>query len=174
MIESLHTALGPHYLQIKFVHLVFVSIWLWSTAVAFAYFVVPVMQNWRRNPQDTELAALRDWVFERFDQGVALEHTAFPMIIVTGLLLLVAGGWTSESSWLVLKLAIFIAIFLPLEICDYYISHVGNKRLIRDSGDEAGYQQAVLTHWWFFLLTTPAIVIFPLLVFYLAVVKPVF
>ncbi|CAA0102757.1 Uncharacterised protein [Halioglobus japonicus] len=173
MIDTAQAVLAPYYLQIKFVHILCSMMWLWSTSVAFLYFVVPVMQHWRRSPQDADLIALRNWVLERFDQGVVLEHVAFPLVIISGVLMLCAGGWTTASNWLVLKLAIVCAIVLPIEILDYHLSHFsGNKRFKRDKGDEVGYEKAIDFHWKFLLLSTPPMIVFGISILYLAVVKP--
>lgn len=172
-MDTVQAFLAPYYLQIKFVHVLSATLWLWSTAVAFMYFVVPVMQHWRRSPEDAELIELRNWVLERFDQGVVMEHVAFPLLVISGLLMLFVGSWTTASSWLVLKLAIVIAIMMPIEIVDYYLTHFGgNKRLKRDSGDMEGYEKAIEFHWKFLMATTPAVIVFGMSILYLAVVKP--
>jgi uncharacterized membrane protein len=173
MIAFLQTTLGPYYMYIKFIHVIFAMMWVFSTAVAYAYFLLPVMKAWRRNPQDGEIIVMRDWVMERFDEGVIYEHVAFPMVLVTGPLLYVVGGWNTGVGWLDLKLLILIGLFIPIEIADYYLSHFGgNKRKIRDSGDMEKYERLIHTHWWFFLVTTPAVMIYGVLMVFLAVTKP--
>lgn len=172
MIETLRALLAPYYLQIKFIHIVAVTVWLWSTAVAYAYYLVPVFKAWRRNPRDAELIELRNWVMERFDHGVIYEHIAFPVALITGLSLYITAGWTTASGWIALKLLIVIGIFLPIEIADYYLSHFGgNKARVRAFNDSVRYEQAVHTHWWFLLLVTPPVMLFGLVVMYLAVTK---
>ena len=103
MIAFLQTTLAPYYIYIKFVHVIFVMMWVFSTSVAYAYFLLPVMKAWRRNPQDGEVMVMRDWIMERFDEGVIYEHIAFPMILITGPLLYVVGGWNTgkdcHPSW---------------------------------------------------------------------------
>jgi uncharacterized membrane protein len=173
MIALLQTTLAPYYIYIKFVHVVFVMMWVFSTSVAYAYFLLPVMKAWRRNPQDGEVIVMRDWIMERFDEGVLYEHIAFPMILITGPLLYVVGGWNTGVGWLDLKLLILIGLFIPVEIADYYMSHFGgNKRKIRDSGDMEKYESYIHKHWWFFLVTTPAVMIYGVLMVFLAITKP--
>jgi uncharacterized membrane protein len=173
MIAFLQAVLAPYYLYLKLVHLVAVTVWLWSTAVGYSYYLVPVFKAWRRNPGDADIVALRDWVMDRFDQGVIYEHLAFPTILVTGPLLWIAGGWTPEAGWFLLKLLIIVSIFVPMEICDYYLSHLGgNKRRLREAGDTAGHERAIHIHWWFLLLSTAPVMVFGVLVLFLAVIKP--
>ena len=98
MISFLQEILGPYYFYVLFVHLIFVMIWMWSTAVGFAFYLVPVFKAWRRNPEDRQVLTLRNWVMERFDHGVIYEHIAFPMIMLTGPLLWIIGGWKDRKS----------------------------------------------------------------------------
>jgi len=173
MIAFLQNILGPYYQWIKFVHLFFVMIWLWSTAVGFVYYLLPVFKAWRRNPEDEGIITMRDWVMERFDQGVVYEHVAFPMILLTGPLLWIVGGWNPASGWLALKLLIVIGVFVPVEIVDYYLSHFGgNKHRVRMTGDKEAYERAMQQHWLFFLITSPPVMVFGLVIVLLAVVKP--
>jgi len=173
MIEFIREVLGPYYLQIKFVHVVFVAMWVFSTSVAYAFYILPVFKAWRRNPHDPEILVARNWVMERFDDGVSYEHIAFPMVLITGPLLYILGGWNTSMAWLDLKLLIVIGLFIPVEIIDFYMSHFGgNKRKIRDSGDMEKYERYMQRHWWFFLVTTPAVMVYGVLLMYLAITKP--
>ena len=173
MIAFLQSTLGPYYLYIKFVHLVFVAMWVFSTSMAYAFYLLPVFKAWRRNPEDKEILAARNWVMERFDEGALYEHIAFPMILLTGPLLYVVGGWSTSMGWLSLKLLIVIGLFIPIEICDFYLSHFGgNKSGFRKRGDEVGYEKHVQMHWWFFLVTTPPVMVYGILVMFLAITKP--
>jgi len=173
MIALLQSILGPYYLFLKLIHLIAVTVWLWSTAVGYAFYLVPVFKAWRRNPEDLEIIALRDWVMERFDHGVIYEHIAFPMVVLTGPLLWITGGWDLAAGWFLLKLLIVISIFVPMEVCDYYLSHLGgNKQRLRESGDAQRYERGIHRHWWFLLITSAPIVVFGVLVMFLAVTKP--
>ena len=173
MIAFLQDAVGPYYIYIKFVHLLFVMLWIWSTSVAFAFYLVPVFKAWRRSPQDEQIVTMRNWVMERFDHGVIYEHVAFPIVLLTGLLLWVVGGWTPTSAWFVLKLLIIVGIFLPIEIFDYYLAHLGgNKRRLRRKGDPAAYERGVRNHWLYLVIVSPAVMVFAVLVVFLTVTKP--
>jgi uncharacterized membrane protein len=172
MVEGIRAALAPYYLDIKFIHLVAVSAWIWSTSVAYMYYLVPVFRAWRRNPGDLQIIALRDWVMDRFDSGATYEHVAFPVVLLSGALLIFIAGWTLASTWLVLKLLIVIGLFVPIEVCDYYLSHFGgNKARLRAQGTPDRVEASIHRHWWFLLLTTPLITIFPFVVVFLAVTK---
>lgn len=172
-MESLRMLLAPWYMEIKFVHLFAVMAWVWSTSVAYMYYLVPVFKAWRRNPDDPGIIVLRDWVMDRFDQGARIEHIAFPAILISGPLLYIAAGWSTSATWLTLKLAIVICVFLPIEFVDYHLSHFkGNKqRVLEQQGPEA-HEHKLRQHWWFFLVTTPLITYFAFIVVFLAIVKP--
>lgn len=173
MIDFIQNILGDYYTLVKYIHILFVMIWSFSTFVGAAYYVYPVMNMWRRNPRDPEIIHLRNWVMERFDEGVIYEHIAFPIVLITGPLLYILGGFDFSTNWLNLKLLIVIGIFIPIEIFDYHISHFGgNKEKLRRAGDMTKYEKAVHSHWWFLLITTPAILIFVILVLTLALTKP--
>lgn len=173
MLDAVRNFLSEYYLQLKFLHLTAVMVWVWSTSVAYAFYLVPVFKAWRRNPEDAEIIRLRNWVMERFDQGAIYEHVALPVILITGPLLFWAGGFDSSVGWLMLKLLIVVGLFIPIEICDYYLAHFGGaKHRYRASGDWAGYERALHQHWWFLLVTSPAVMISGVLVLYLAITKP--
>ncbi len=173
MISFLQGLLAPYYLYIKAIHMLAMAVWLASTAVGYAFYLVPVFKAWRRNPRDPEIVALRNWVMERFDHGVIYEHLAFPTIIITGPLLWIAGGWDLSAGWFLLKLLIVISVFVPMEIADFWYSHFGgSKAHLRAQGDPQRYEQGMHRHWWFFLLTSAPVVVFGVLVLALAITKP--
>lgn len=173
MLASIQQSLGSYYIYIKFIHLLAVMIWSWSTSVAYVWYLQGAWKAWLRNPQDSLLKARRNWAFEQFDRGVILEHIAFPVVLITGPLLLIITGWPLLTPWLVVKLGIVLLVFLPVEAFDYWISHFGgNKRRIKQNHDEARYEYFIQLHWRFFRISTPLIVIFVPLTIFLAVVKP--
>mgnify|MGYP003987498079 CR=1 FL=1 len=171
---NLHSMISPFYLEIKTLHLLSVAMWSFSTAVAFRNYFVPVYKYWIRHRDDEAAIQDRNDVMEKFDRGAVLEHVAFPVAIITGLLMIWIAGWSLNSvNWLVLKLGIILFVFVPVEIVDYYISHFGgNKERIRRSATPERYEPMVLFHWKFFKVTTPLVMIFIPLLFYLAVAKP--
>ncbi len=175
-LAATRSAFGPYYMIIKFVHLLAVMMWAFSTAVAYAWHVRSAYLAYLRNPDDEEAKRRRDWAMELFDRGVVLEHTAFPVIILTGLLLFIVGGWWNVGlswSWLVVKLAVVVFVFVPMEVIDYWLSHFGgNKRRIRQSGDLEKYERFMGHHWLFLRVTTPIVLTTIPTVIYLAVVKP--
>lgn len=174
-MEELRSLLLPWYLQIKFIHLLMVAMWSFSTAVAYCYYIIPAFRAWQGNPDNAAALARRNEFMERFDTGAVLEHVAFPLLLLTGLLMVWLADWPwREVNWLGLKLGIVLLIFLPMEVVDYYISHLGgNKRRIRAAGNAQRYEKMIRFHWQFFRVSTPLIVVFVPLVFYLAVAKPV-
>jgi uncharacterized membrane protein len=173
MVELIREVLAPFYIYIKAIHILAIMAWIWSTSVAYAFYLVPAFKAWRRNPNDPEIVAFRNWAIERFDDGAVYEHIAFPLILITGPLLLIIGGWNLSVGWLVLKLLIVFGIFLPIEALDYYLSHgPGNKVKLRTAGNAQGYELAVHRHWWFLLLSSPVVMVFAFAIVILAVVRP--
>ncbi len=173
MLETLTNWLAPYYLQIKFIHLLFVAMWFWSTSVAYTFYLVPLFRAWQQNPDHIDKIHLRNWAMERFDDGAILEHIAFPIVLTTGLLLMLIGGWNAASGWFALKLALVILVFLPIEIVDYYLAHFGgNKVKIRESGHIEAYEPTLRKHWLFLVISTPIVVVSITLVVYLAITKP--
>jgi Predicted integral membrane protein (DUF2269) len=175
LLEALRTLLLPWYLQVKFVHLFMIAMWSFSTAVAYRNFIVPAFRAWQRDPDNAAAIARRNEFMERFDNGAVLEHIAFPFVLLSGLLLVWLAGWSwQEVNWLSLKLGIVLFIFVPMEIVDYYLSHMGgNKRKIRATGNSSRYEALTQFHWRFFRVSTPLIIVLVPLVFYLAVTKPI-
>ncbi len=157
------------------VHLLAVALWAFSTAVAYMYYVAPVFRAWQRNPQDAGAVARRNEFMERFDRGVIIEHVAFPLLLATGVLMVWLAGWAwQDVNWLSLKLGIVFIIFVPIEIMDYYLSHFGgNKKKIRVAGNAERYEAMTRLHWQFFRVSTPLVIVFVPILFYLAVTKPV-
>jgi len=173
MLELIRETLGPYYLTVKFIHVFAVMAWSWSTAVAFTSYLKPSYIKWRRNPDDAALLQRRDWAFEQFDRGAVIEHTAFPILLISGGLLFALGRWDLDFNWLLAKLAIVVLVFFPIEIVDYWLSHMGgNKHRLRKQGATEKYQNYIRHHWTFFRITTPLITIFMPMVIFLAIVKP--
>lgn len=170
----IHDLLAPYYLVFKWVHLFFVAMWAFSTAVAYRYYVVPAFMAWMAKPEDAALKERRDWSIRAFDDGVILEHIAFPVILVTGATMVWLNGWAlNEVYWLTVKLAIIAVVFIPMEVVDYHISHfAGRKSLSLAAGEADRYEAQVAFHWKFFVITAKLVRIFVPLVFFLAVVKP--
>ena len=165
--------MAPYYLQLKFVHLLFVAMWFWSTSVAYSYYLVPLFRAWQSNPAEPDRVALRNWAMERFDDGAILEHVAFPVVLVTGLALMLVTGYTPAAGWFAMKLCFVVLIFIPIEVMDYYLAHFGgNKEHIRTSGNLADYEPAIRRHWLFLVISTPVVIVTISYTLYLAIVKP--
>ncbi|MCG8670149.1 MAG: hypothetical protein MI867_12095 [Pseudomonadales bacterium] len=173
MLEDLQSALMPYYIYIKFVHVFFVMIWSWSTAVAYTWYVKGAFLKWEKSPDDPTLIQRRNWAIEQFDKGVVMEHVAFPVILITGPLLYFIGPWNLDFTWLLIKLTVVVFVFLPLEIIDYWLSHFGgNKLKLKKKQKMEQYERAIQQHWRFLKASTPLVTIFIPAVIFLAVVKP--
>ena len=175
MLEEIRQALQPWYLQIKFIHLITVMIWSFSTAVAYTWYVRSAWLGWQKNPDDAARKQRRDWAMEQFDKGAVLEHIAFPFLLISGGLLFWITGWNLDSPWLALKLVLVAGIFVPMEMVDYWLSHFGgSKRQWRNKDDNHRYEKLMHWHWLFFRISTPLVALFIPLIIYLAVTKPAF
>lgn len=173
MLHSLHDALAPLYLQIKFLHVFFAMIWAFSTAVAYSYYVKGAFLKWERSPDDPVAVQRRNWAIEQFDRGAILEHVAFPILMVTGPLMYWLGPWDTNSTWLMIKLAVIALVFVPMEAFDYWLAHFGgNKEKLRKRNLPERYERAVRLHWRFLKVTTPLVMVFIPLLVWLAVTKP--
>ncbi|MZR63304.1 hypothetical protein [Alcanivorax sp. DP30] len=174
-MEELRVLLQPWYLQIKFVHLLFVMIWSFSTAAAYSWYVKSAWVAWQHNKEDPHRLERRNWTMEQFDKGAALEHIAFPIVLITGGLMVWLAGWGMNSHWLMIKLALVALVFGPIEVFDYWISHMGgSKKQWRLKGDMKRYETLMQWHWRFFQISTPLVVIVIPAIIYLAVTKPGF
>lgn len=110
---------------------------------------------------------------ERFDDGAILEHIAFPMVLASGILLMLIGGWSPVYGWFALKLVLVVLVFLPIEILDYYLAHFGgNKEKIRLSSNIDQYEPTIRRHWYFLVLSTPIVIVSITFAVYLAITKP--
>lgn len=173
MTEVIASWIAPYYLQIKFVHLFFVAMWLMSTSVAYRFYLLPIFQDWQRDPENFDKARLRNWAMERFDDGVILEHVAFPMLLLTGPLLMIAGGWNPGQGWFAMKMILIVLVFIPIEAMDYHLAHFAlNKEKLRLAGETEAYEDAIHLHWWFLVFTSPIVIISIPYAIYLVVVKP--
>jgi uncharacterized membrane protein len=173
LLASASDFLSDNYVTLKFIHIVFAAVWAWSTSVAYGNYLVPLFRDWQRSPQDPDRIRRRNWAMERFDEGAKLEHIAFPLLLITGPLLMLAGGWSPDSGWFAMKLVLIVLVFLPIEIADFYLAHFGgNKEKLRLAGDLQAYESAIHLHWWFLIIPTPIVIVSITFTFYLAIVKP--
>ncbi len=173
MLDAISAYISDHYIWFKAIHMIFAMIWVWSTSVAYGSYLVPAVRKWLRNPEGVDEIQMRNWVMERFDQGVILEHIAFPVLLITGPLLMLAGGWTAADGWLAAKLVLVVLLFIPIELYDYWLSHfTGNKEKLRLAGKDKEYELFIHRHWWFLIVTTPIISIFAIGTLVLAITKP--
>lgn len=173
-MDQLQALLQPYYLVFKWIHVFFVAMWAFSTAVAYRYYVVPVFNQWLKDRNNPELTEKRNWTFEAFDRGVILEHVAFPVILLTGLTMLWLNDWPLDKVyWLTVKLMIVAIFFIPMEIVDYHISHFGGRKALSLAANDADrYERQIQYHWKFFRVTAPIVRIGVPAVFFLAVAKP--
>lgn len=173
-MEVLRSALVPWYPWIKALHVFAAMAWAWSTSVAWVFYLRPAFRKANANPGDPVARERRNQRMEAFDRGAIIEHVAFPVLVVTALLMIwVARPNLSSWNYLTAKLWLGILVFVPMEIVDVWLSHLGgNKRRIRLRGELGRYEQVMRWHWTFFRITEPIVVVFVPLIVFLAVAKP--
>jgi len=174
MIEEARLAIGVWYPYIKALHVMSVALWAFSTAVAWAFYLKPVLQAARANPEDVQLRRRRDEFMKRFDAGASFEHVAFVLLVVTALLML----WVNQIdlgvfNFLTFKLLVGIVIIVPMEAIDVWLSHLGgSKAHLAKQGDDERYEQVMEWHWKFFRVTEPLVIVLVPAMFVIAVAKP--
>jgi hypothetical protein len=173
-MEPLRQAILPFFFWIKAVHVISAAIWSFSTAVAFTNYVKPAIARWRRNPDDPEARARLREFMERFDRGVVLEHVAFVSLVATALLMI----WIRDVgllrwSFIPFKFWIGVLVILPMEALDVWLAHLGgNKRGLRNTADDARYEQVMGWHLLFLRVTEPLVIVLIPTFFVIAIVKP--
>ena len=120
-----------YYPYIKFIHLFSMMIWGMSAVGAYVYYFRSTLFEVKKDPQNIELQRRLIWVYEQFDKTVVLEHIVFSLALITGLLMFVMAGWTTDNSWMLVKLVIVVGFFIPLEVLDVWISHVLGPRILK-------------------------------------------
>jgi len=173
-VDEFRAFFDPYFLAIKAVHVLAASLWGFSTAVAYLYFVKPAFRRVDRRPDDPGVRAIRDRSMEAFDRGAAIEHWALLVLIVTAVLLLWLGRvdltrWNSVTA----MVWVGVLVILPLEGLDIYLAHLGgNKERIRLSGDMERYERMLALHRTFLRASEPVIMILVPAMFFIAIAKP--
>ena len=121
-----------YYPYIKFIHLFSMMIWGMSAVGAYVYYFRSTLFEVKKDTQNIELQRRLIWVYEQFDKTVVLEHIVFSLALITGLLMFVMAGWTTDNSWMLVKLVIVVGFFIPLEVLDVWISHVLGPRILKN------------------------------------------
>lgn len=174
-MDVLHGWLSPFFLQIKFVHLLSVMIWLWSASIAYSFLLVTAWKEWRKDPANRELRGRRDWVFFHYERGLVLEHSAMVVTLITGPLLIWLGDMdVLAMRWMLIKVVIVVIVLVPLEIMDSWLAHFGgNKRGLKEKGvSDEKFEEYMQLNWLFLKQSAPIAVLAILITLYLAVVKP--
>ncbi len=169
--------LAPHRSLLLFVHLCAAIGWI-GPAMGASWLVHVSAHQTRRHPDDAEAMRRDAWVRRYFNQVVALEHVAFAVLLVTGLMLGEAESWLrGGQAWLRWKVALMMLVFVPMEIIDLaltaWLQHADRRRASLPEG-ERGANAARAARWQdlFLRATIPPVTIGIPLTLYLAVVKP--
>ena len=172
-MEMIQHALAGHYGLIKFIHVFFVMTWAMSAVGAYVFYLRTAVYHAGKNPADPVWQARRIWAFDQWDKTVWLEHAALPIILVTGPLLFLSGGWSFQHHWLAWKLAIVILAFLPMEAVDIWVSHVRGPGVAmnREQSPEA-WESFRAMQLKFYRIVSPIVRFGIPFVIFLAVAKP--
>ena len=165
--------LAPYYLYIKFFHLFFVMMWAMSALGAYLCYLRPTIYAVQADPSDKKMEERLVWCYEQFDKTVVFEHFAFPIVLITGVMMYFTAGWSLGNHWMLIKLLIVVLVSVPLEIADYYIAHVWGPRVSKARQmDPEGWNEMRATHWKFLRRTAPIIRYTVPIVIFMAVAKP--
>jgi hypothetical protein len=174
MADALQGLLLSWYGWLTFLHLFTLGVWAFSATGAYWLVAVAAAQRRRHagTAQAGEYERRDEWARWHFNIVVRAEHIAFPLLLLTGLLLFVAGGWQVQG-WLAWKLLIVLGIFLPMEIYDTWLSHVHVPAAMRaKTGDRALFRRALRRQDRFIAASMWIVVLLIPLVMWLASVKP--
>jgi len=61
--------------------------WAMSAVGAYLFYLRPLIYKFQETPDDKNLEERLVWAYEQFDYTVILEHVAFPIILITGILM---------------------------------------------------------------------------------------
>jgi len=123
-VNALAEFATTHFVVFKTIHVLAATLWAFSTIGPMRFYVRPTLAAAERDPENEELQRRRDWVLEQFDRTVMLEHVAFAAILLTGPMLYITGAAMLDQTWFAIKIAVVVAIFIPLEIYDVWLSHI--------------------------------------------------
>lgn len=165
--------LASYYIYIKYVHMVAVFFWAFYAWSAYRTLISSWL-NSRNEPDNDELRDRYYWMHNEFNRLVVWEHIAFPIVIITGLTLFWISGWTLDSKWLAIKLAIVFFGFVPMEIYDAWMSHYQAPKVMReyDPSDEK-FKKTSLFQVTLMYRGVPSMFLGIFIVMFLAITKPI-
>ncbi len=156
---------------VKVIHLGALVIWLGPSGGAWM-----VLMLARHKAGEPSLVT--HYLYRGFFQMLWLEHVAFFALLASGITLLWMYGFDAiDATWLKLKLAIVIAIILPIEVPDLWFSHRGLPQIFASRRPDApytGHEKRLLDayHRRFVPIFLPILLAAVVVVMWLAVAKP--
>lgn len=161
------------YLIVKFFHVVSVMLWAGSAIGAFWFVFVARKERLNSGNKDEELVRRDDWVRHHFNNILKIEHIAFPLVIATGLGMILLADWDISSGWLFWKLGIVVLIIIPMEIIDTWLSHFYVPPTINNKNDSiTAYNKAIVVQENFLKIATPTVAITIPAIMFMAITKP--
>ena len=172
-MELFNDFISSNFYYIKFIHVFFAFLWGMAVPPAFMVYVGRAIRDYRADPTNAELERRMWWSWDQIDKLIVVEHVAWPVLLITGPLLFLASGWTLGSTWIILKLAIIIIIYIPMEAYDIWFSHYyAAYAEARKEEDPEGYKKMRADQIKFFKIVSPIVRITIPLLWFLAIVKP--
>lgn len=156
---------------VKVIHLGALVIWLGPSGGAWM-----VLMLARHKAGEPSLVT--HYLYRGFFQMLWLEHVGFFALLASGITLLWMYGFGAlDATWLKLKLAIVIAIILPIEVPDLWFSHRGLPQIFASRRPDAPYtehEKRLLDayHRRFVPIFLPILLAAVVVVMWLAVAKP--
>ncbi len=174
MTDNLLIFIASNFLYIKFIHVFFAFLWGMAVPPAFAVYVARAMKDSNADPENGELERRMWWSWDQIDKLIILEHIAWPILLITGPMMFLASGWSLTDPWIVMKLSLIIVIYIPLEAYDIWFSHYYAARAeARKLEDPEGYKKMRADQLKFFKIVSPTIRITLPMIWFLAIVKPI-
>jgi len=158
---------------IKFIHIVSVFLWGFTVPPAYSVYVKRALADASAQPNNKEVEGRLAWAWDRLDYLVAVEHIAWPIILITGPLLLLGSGWAIATPWLEIKLFIVVFVMIPIEAYDTWMSHAyGAVADHNRTNDPKGLQQMRNDQARFYAFISPIVRISMVVIYFVAIVKP--
>lgn len=156
---------------IKVIHLGALVIWLGPSGGAWM-----VLMLARRKAGEPSLVT--HYLYRGFFKMLWLEHVGFVALLASGIVLLWMYGFDAiGATWLKLKLAIVIAIIVPIEVPDLWFSHRSLPQIFASRVPDAPYTESEKRlldayHRRFVPIFLPVLLIAVVVVMWLAIAKP--
>lgn len=174
MIEALQNFAIEHLIGIKAVHIVAATMWAFYF-ISGMFMLVPALRHLQSldKPDDTELTRRAYWVVERYERSAIVEYITFPIVLIAGGLMWLAGAASLSFTWFAAKMVIVLGFFVPGTISGMYYAFVKAPRIRKNKdSDPMAYLRYLQFYGKLLTWTTWPYYIMLAGVLFLALVKP--